>query len=100
MKYELLSRTQCPHRPNFDRHGGLVGALLVCLILVGVFGAIGYKVIFQETGIADGDLITAVAMKGAFDHIVLEQGEIESSSNINVTCQVQSRGMGGVTILW
>ncbi|MEE2936462.1 MAG: efflux RND transporter periplasmic adaptor subunit [Planctomycetota bacterium] len=100
MKYELLSRTLRPHRPKFDRHGGLVGALLVCLILVGVFGAIGYKVIYRETGIADGDLITAVAMKGAFDHIVLEQGEIESSSNINVTCQVQSRGMGGVTILW
>ncbi len=100
MKHELLSRTQRPHRPNFDRHGGLVGALLACLILVGVVGAIGYKVIYRETGFAEGELITAVASKGAFDHIVLEQGEIESSSNINVTCQVQSRGMGGVTILW
>ncbi len=38
--------------------------------------------------------------RGPFDHIVLEQGEIESSSNQEVICEVKSRGGGGVAILW
>lgn len=38
--------------------------------------------------------------RGPFDHIVLEQGEIESSSNIEVKCEVKGKGTSGTPILW
>ena len=37
--------------------------------------------------------------RGPFDHIVLEQGEIESSSNNEVKCEVKGRGGSGTPIL-
>lgn len=43
-------------------------------------------------------LITQTAVRAPFDHIVLEQGEIESSSNTEVFCRVKSRD--GTPILW
>ncbi|MEZ6137741.1 MAG: biotin/lipoyl-binding protein [Pirellulaceae bacterium] len=44
--------------------------------------------------------MTEVVTSGPFDHIVLEQGEVESSSNIDVICEVKSRGGAGLPILW
>lgn len=84
-----------------SRHGGLLGGLIVCLILVGVVAAIGYKVFYSSNSrVSQGDLITQRVSRGPFDHIVLEQGEIESSSNQEVICEVKSRGGSGVAILW
>ncbi|MBM3966300.1 MAG: HlyD family efflux transporter periplasmic adaptor subunit [Planctomycetes bacterium] len=40
-----------------------------------------------------------VVTQGPFDHIVLEQGEIESSSNNEVKCEVKGRGGSGTPIL-
>ena len=83
------------------RHGGLVGGLLVCLVLAGIVGAIAYKFIYGGgDGLDSSELITAQAIRGPFDHIVLEQGEIESSSNTEVICEVESRGYSGVPILF
>ncbi|MBX3422546.1 MAG: biotin/lipoyl-binding protein [Pirellulaceae bacterium] len=44
--------------------------------------------------------LTVAAVKAPFDHVVLEQGEIESSSNIDVINEVKSRGSTGTAILW
>lgn len=91
------------HRSGGARHrsGGIGTVVLVCLILVGISGAIGYKMFFgKSSGVDPGELIKDVASRAAFDHIVLEQGEIESSSNQVVTCEVKSRGGNGVAILW
>lgn len=83
------------------RRGGLLGGLVVCLVLAGIVGAVGYKVFFSDNArVSQDDLITQVVTRGPFDHIVLEQGEIESSSNTEVICEVKSRGGGGVAILW
>ncbi|QDV41624.1 Macrolide export protein MacA [Stieleria neptunia] len=76
---------------------------MACLVIAGVLGGIGYALFFGGgEGINTGELITANVVKGPFDHIVLEQGEIESSSNIEVICLVKSRGSGtgGTSILW
>lgn len=94
-----MSLSSLSHNPR--RRGGVAGGLLACLVVVGVVGAIGYKYYFSDgTRISEDELITKVAFRGAFDHIVLEQGEIESSSNTDVICEVKSRGMGGTAILW
>ena len=85
------------------RHGGMAGIVVVCLLLVSAIGLAGYKYFFSESAsFSQSDLITQEVTQGPFDHIVLEQGEIESSSNIEVVCSVKSRGIGGggAAILW
>lgn len=87
--------------PRNRRHGGVAGALIVFLVLAGLTGFVGYKIwMGDDDGVAPADLITTSVSKGGFDHIVMEQGEIESSSNIEVACQVKSRGGSGTSILW
>jgi RND family efflux transporter MFP subunit len=88
-------------RGDDRRRGGATGALIACLVVAAVLGAIGYLYFFdREEGIDVGDLITQPVTRGSFDHIVLEQGEIESSSNIEIICKVDARGGGGTSILW
>ncbi len=88
-------------RRRHSRFGGLVGGVLIFLVLASVIGTVGYVFFFKGSGgLSQDSLIVETVRRGAFDHIVLEQGEIESSSNIEVTCQVEARGGGGVAILW
>ncbi|KAA5538774.1 HlyD family efflux transporter periplasmic adaptor subunit [Roseiconus nitratireducens] len=90
-----------PSRPARLRRGGVFGALVACLLVVGVLGAIGYAYFLDKReGVDTSNLIVQPISRGSFDHIVLEQGEIDSSSNIEVECKVQSRGTSGVSILW
>jgi multidrug efflux pump subunit AcrA (membrane-fusion protein) len=92
-----------PHPPRSlrKRTGGALGAIVIGLVVAGVLGAIGYAFFFNRGERVDtSQLITQAVSRGPFDHIVLEQGEIESSSNIEVICEVKSRGSGGTSILW
>lgn len=83
------------------RHGGMLAGILICAVLIGLIGAVGYKFMSGSKARVDASqLITQVANRGPFDHIVLEQGEIESSSNIEIVCEVKSRGSAGTAILW
>ncbi|MEM9643715.1 MAG: efflux RND transporter periplasmic adaptor subunit [Planctomycetota bacterium] len=76
-------------------------ALVVLLVLAGVSGFVGYKFYLEsDDTVSADDLISTQVERGAFDHIVLEQGEIESSSNIEIACQVKSRAGGSTPILW
>ncbi len=95
----MIKRIFLPGRGR--RRGGMVGGLLVFLCLVGVLGFLGYKFFYlkKQTG-GESELIVEPVIKGPFDHVVLEQGEIESSSNTEVICEVKSRGYSGVPILW
>jgi RND family efflux transporter MFP subunit len=43
--------------------------------------------------------VTAIAVAAPFRQEVVERGEIESSSNVEVRCQVQGRGSNGTTII-
>jgi RND family efflux transporter MFP subunit len=43
--------------------------------------------------------LTATASSGPFLQQVIERGEVESSSNVEIRCQVQSRATGGVPII-
>ena len=83
------------------RDGGLFISLIIVLLLAAAGGWLGYSYYIDlDESVAPGELITAPVTRAAFDHIVLEQGEIESSSNMEVTCQVEARGKTGTTILW
>ena len=78
-------------------------ALLIAIIAIAVAGggAYGYYRYTAESGPKETNqpLLQTVA-RGPFDHIVLEQGEVESSSNIDVNCEVKAKGTSGTPILW
>ncbi|MEL7338417.1 MAG: hypothetical protein AAFN70_19670, partial [Planctomycetota bacterium] len=79
---------------------GGAAALIVVALLIGL-GAGGYYYYQQNQGSkTQASLVTMAVSKGGFDHIVQEQGEIESSSNEVITCKVKSQGGGGTAILW
>lgn len=89
------------HDASQCRYGGMQGGLVILLALTSIVGGLAYYVIYNKSnGISQDSLIVDVVRRGPFDHIVLEQGEIESSSNIEVVCQVESRGSSGTPILW
>lgn len=87
------------------RHRSSGRILFIVLGLLAVLAGGAYAT-YQYGGFAGGPLvdevITEAVIRGPFDHIVIEQGEIESSSNVDVICQVKSQGSGtsGTPILW
>ena len=84
-----------------QRQGNAWVGLIICLIFIAAIGGAGYAVLNKTGSSVDPDaLITQTARRGPFDHIVLEQGEVESSSNTEIVCEVKSRGSGGTAILW
>ena len=87
--------------PKNHRQANVWVGLLTCIIFIAAIGGAGY-VLLDSGGarVNSDDLITQVARRGPFDHIVLEQGEVESSSNTEIVCDVKSRGSSGTAILW
>lgn len=84
------------------RTGSVLTGLLIALAAAVILGGIGYGY-WQQSRVAAvrTDLIVATASRGPFDHIVLEQGELESTSNVDVICKVRARGgASGTAILW
>ena len=87
--------------PQDQQQGNALVGLIICLVFIAVIGGAGYVVLNNTGAAVDPDaLITQAARRGPFDHIVLEQGEVESSSNTEIVCEVKSRGSGGTAILW
>lgn len=84
------------------RRNGRIWLVVLLLILFPIAATYGWMK-YQGTsffGSQDNDSpMVEVVTRGPFDHIVLEQGEIESSSNNEVKCSVKSRGSGGTPIL-
>ncbi|MEM8735000.1 MAG: efflux transporter periplasmic adaptor subunit [Planctomycetota bacterium] len=88
------------HRLRYQPASGRI--VLTLLILLAALAGGGYAWYSNtSTGSFAGDeIITDFVIRGPFDHIVLEQGEVESSSNIDVNCEIRTRGSGGTSILW
>lgn len=84
------------------RHGGILVGLLISLVVLGGVGFGGYWAWRRSAeNSVRPDLIIDQVSSGPFDHIVLEQGELESSSNVEVVCEVRARSGGsGTPILW
>jgi RND family efflux transporter MFP subunit len=69
-----------------------------------LLGAIGITaaVVFKPrhgSGVGSAEVLTAPVAVGRFVHEVVEAGEVESSSNVEVRCEVQSRNASGTAIL-
>lgn len=91
------------HRERSQPRRGAVKLMIFLTIAAAICGLGGYAW-WQSKGTGiysaskEDPLLYEVA-KGPFDHIVLEQGEIESSSNNEVKCEVKGRGGSGTPIL-
>jgi HlyD family secretion protein len=82
------------------RSGRIVVIVLFLILFTGASGFAWWK--FKGSKFrqeATGPVLHTVAT-GPFDHVVLEQGEIESSSNVEVKCKVKARGQSGTAIIW
>ncbi len=80
-----------------SRRGAALIRLIVALVAIGAIG--GGAFWFLRPMVFGGEeetnyLVDRVSV-GVFTHDVVERGEIESSSNVEVRCQVQSRTSGG-----
>lgn len=73
----------------------VVGLATVAAILGGAGWALRDRVFSQ----ADEDILTHRATVGQFAHDVTDRGEVESSSNVDVICEVQSQNFDGVAII-
>ena len=95
----LQKRQFLRKRSRSGSRKGSVLAWLFVLIFVGVAGTAGwiYKSRSQSTGKVD--VLTHVVQRGNFSLEVVEQGEVESASNVEVRCEVKAGGSTGTTIL-
>ncbi len=86
--------------PSIRRTGGsALGVLSGLVILVAATGGGALWLIRSETQSTDDALVHTVE-RGEFVLEVAERGEIESAENVNIRCEVSSRGgRGGVKIL-
>lgn len=86
------------------RRGAAGWPMLLIFTLAGSIGAAawfsGWSFFKRDAGYAN--LVTTPVLKGRFTHEVVERGELESSNNVDVRCEVKSKAGGSTaaTILW
>ena len=81
------------------RRGGAPAYFVVGLLIAAVaVGGLAWYLIAGSSG--DDTLIPLMAEvgRGPYEHIVLEQGEVESSNNVEIRCEIRSRSGGGGSI--
>ena len=82
------------------RQGSALIFVLVVLVMAAVVGG-GLWYYMSDEGVDPKDMpVLHTVSRGSFEHIVLEQGEVESSENVEIKCEVKARNSSGTAILW
>ncbi|MGZ0162812.1 MAG: efflux RND transporter periplasmic adaptor subunit [Planctomycetales bacterium] len=81
------------------RRGTSIWVVVLALAAVSIPAANWSSVTEWFNSESPPDFLTAEVTIGPFVHDVVEHGEIESSSNVEVRCGVRSRSSGGINIL-
>ena len=82
-----------------NRRGNAVLTILALLVVAtGIGGAVYWTMFRGQEDKGPGPMVKQVS-QGPYESVVLEQGEVESSSNIEIRCEVKGRNGGGITIL-
>lgn len=88
------------HRLRLRRSGSAMLLIVCALLLVGGAGVAAYLYYFRKaSGPSFENVITQTVRRGPFEHVVLEQGLIESSGSVEIRCEVKSASSGGVKVL-
>jgi multidrug resistance efflux pump len=77
----------------------VVAAVIGVTVLLAIVLLIGWLTLGMSGPDPRDAPLTARARLAPFDHIVLEQGEVESSENVEVLCEVKSRNSDGTAII-
>jgi HlyD family secretion protein len=77
------------------RFGNALLFTLAAIVVVIVAAALGWWFWGRGSGGAAPQVLISRVSKGAYDFVVIEQGAVESESNVEVKCEVRSRGGGG-----
>jgi len=101
MKHKNSTTRGAVRKVSVTRNGRIWPFIAVMILIPVIGGYVWYVNKGAELfGTGNDDTpITQEVFEGEFDHIVLEQGEIESSSNNEVKCQVKGRGSSGTPII-
>ena len=67
----------------------IVVMLLAAAVLLARFFLNRTRTVFQDAP------LLAEVIRGPYEHVVLEQGEVESTKNVEIRCEVKARGGGG-----
>ena len=78
-------------RTSSVRRGALHRVVLLLLALIGSIGAAIWFVQHRTTAELREAPLLATVVRGPYEHVVLEQGEVESSNNVEVRCEVKNR---------
>lgn len=73
--------------------------LVVLLAIASAIGVVAYQYWPKKAESDDDQPVLQTVSLGPYEHVVLEQGEIESATNVEIRCEVKSRGTTGTTIL-
>jgi len=87
-----------PARPPKPR-GKKLRRLMMFLFFAAALGAAGWGLKATVLKTAPQELLTCRVTSGTFVHEVTERGELESSANLEVRCEVESRDGKGMKIL-
>jgi len=90
-----------PNHKREGRRGGLSHrAVLLVLPAALVVAALGYSVYANLSSPSREDApLTHTVEQGEFVHEITERGNVESASNVEIRCEVQSQGTAGTRIL-
>lgn len=81
---------------RFENRRGNTTVLVICALvaLVAIGGVVYWTMFRGNKATAIGPILNTVS-KGPYEVFVLEQGEVEPASAIELRCEVKSRGAGG-----
>ncbi len=90
-----------------NRQGSIETTLVVLFVILVVLGGVTHFFIGGVSATVSGffedkptvEFLTTPVFRGPFEHTVLERGEVESSSNVEVRCHVRGRSSTGINIL-
>ena len=92
-----------PSRPSHvhsQRRGEALFFVIIGLVIIGLLAGAVWYLVAQASVPEEIQIIQFKLVKADFEHVVTEQGEVESSAKTEVRCEVDSPNQGGTEIIW
>ncbi len=100
----MVTHARCGRRFRrfkvFRRTGAALAVVLIALILAAGVGGAAYFYFRKGDQQNVENVITQSVIRGPFEHVVLEQGLIESSGSVEIRCEVKAGTSAGIKVLW
>ena len=92
----MRNSTRQLRRPSRTPSAGSTTLIVVAVVaIVAILLAVAWF-IWRGASAQEGEpVILTEVVRAPYEYIVLEQGEVESSSNVEIRCEVKARGGGG-----